>query len=86
MIMVKENQYLILIKEVFVRDSQIAKNDYIQNHSKGKEINSTDYDWDDFEGDINLGIFYNKSLKSAINEAAKVCKIDEFALIGYELK
>ena len=81
----KDNKYLILIKDIFVRDLQIAEDQYIQDYSKDKEIDTADYNWDDFEGEISLGIFFNKNLEFAIKEAAEVYSIDKFALKGYKL-
>ena len=81
------NSYLVVIINSFVRDVQIAPDEYIEATSKDEGVRSTDYEWFDFDdGELAIGVYKGYSLDEVLDEASIVWNIDKRALKGYELK
>lgn len=81
----KKNEYLIVVSEAFIRDIQIAPNKYILDMSMNKGVDTLDYNWDDFSGDVTAGIYKSNNLENAIEQATIDLRIDKYALKGYKL-
>lgn len=82
-----KNKYLVVVKNPFLRDVQIAPNKYIEDISNSQQVSSIDFDWlDSDDGELAIGVYEGIIVDEALNEASKVWSIDKRALKGYELK
>lgn len=76
-------KYLIAVKEEYVRDSQVACDDYVHKASS----DDIDYNlpWHYLKGEIVLGTYEGYSKEEAINEASETVNIHRSALVAYPL-
>lgn len=80
-----KNKYLVVVKDSFVRDMQVAPKKYIDDFYKDNFDN--DYDWDCVgEGELVVGIYEGKNEEEVLENAAKSYHIDKRALKIYELR
>lgn len=80
-----KNKYLVVVKDSFVRDMQVAPKKYVDDFYKDNFDN--DYDWDHVgEGELVIGIYEGKNEEEVLENAAKSYHIDKRTLKTYELR
>lgn len=80
-----DRKYLLVVRDSFVRDVQLAQSEYIDDFFNDNVKN--DYEWDDVsDTEIVIGIYEGMNADEALEKAATTYHIDKRALKAYELK
>lgn len=81
-----DNEYIVLVKEEYVRDIQMASNDLIEDSiTNPDEVEPDGYGWLDLEGDVSLGTWHAQSNESARYICSQHLEIHMQALIAYRI-
>lgn len=80
----KETNWIVSIKERYVRDIQVASDEYIEEYEETGDV-TENYHWFDTEGELIIGTFKGSCLKDVLELASEVNCIDIRSLCAYQL-
>ena len=81
-------KYLVVIRDCYVRDAQVAPDEYIdaiETDSYDRLTNTFGMEWNSIDSELVIGVFEGEYVDNALNVAAESFNIDKRGLKAYQL-